>query len=134
MHTLRSFYYGHNSRSDKRLEQGLELIKSAVLLTEDKAVVDVSRLTARMLAEQLQLLHDSIKTYEKEIAAVFARHPDQPIFDSFPGAGPQFAPRLLTAFGSGLYVTLVDDTDVRNNGSRILCADMTTGNTGRPRR
>jgi transposase len=100
VHTLRSFYYGHNSRSDKRLEQRLELIKSAVSLTEDEAVVDVSRLTARMLAEQLRLLHYSIKTYEKEIAAVFARHPDRSIFDSFPGAGAQFAPRLLTAFGS----------------------------------
>src|SRR5438445_1016256 len=31
---------------------------------------------------------------------VFAHHPDQALFDSFPGAGPVCAPRLSAAFGT----------------------------------
>ncbi len=38
--------------------------------------------------------------YDRIIADRFKRHPDAPIFESLPAAGPVFAPRLLAAFGS----------------------------------
>jgi transposase len=42
----------------------------------------------------------TIKQYEKQIAEVFAQHPDREIFSSLPGAGPVLAPRLLASMGS----------------------------------
>ncbi len=41
----------------------------------------------------------AIHTFDQKIAASAPEHPDFPIFDSFPAAGPAFAPRLLAAFG-----------------------------------
>jgi hypothetical protein len=41
-----------------------------------------------------------VQLFDKQIAATFAQHPDQDIFDSFPGAGQVCAPRLAAAFGT----------------------------------
>lgn len=54
----------------------------------------------KMLVRQIRPLNQTIKKYDQELARLFADHPDAPIFDSFPGAGPVLAPRLLAAFGS----------------------------------
>jgi transposase len=43
---------------------------------------------------------ESIARLDKEIEERFNVHPDMAIFDSFPGAGPALAPRLLAAMGS----------------------------------
>ena len=53
-----------------------------------------------MLAHQLKDLAPYIARYEKQIAQLFAQHPDRRLFDNLPGAGDQLAPRLLSAFGS----------------------------------
>ena len=53
-----------------------------------------------LLVPQLKLLIEAIETMDKEIKARYKKQKDNVIFDSFPGAGPQLAPRLLVAFGS----------------------------------
>src|SRR5690606_10539700 len=52
-----------------------------------------------VLAEQLRATLHAIETFDREIAERAPAHPDFPIFDSFPAAGPVFAARLLVAFG-----------------------------------
>jgi transposase len=98
--TVRRFYYAHNSRRADVIEKRLELIATATPLTTDPAVVEPALLTVQMLVEQLRVLAGAIRRYETRQAELFAAHPDAPIFASFPGAGPTFAPRLLAAFGS----------------------------------
>lgn len=98
--TLRAFYYGHNCRSEKLILERIELITSAVALTEDEAIVGPSVLLIQTLAQQLAALRPAIAEYEKQIDALFAAHPDQAIFASLPGAGAALAPRLLAACGS----------------------------------
>jgi transposase len=97
---LRKFYYGHNSRSKDLMTQRLERIKTAVPLTPDAALLATHGLAIQTLAAQLAALHPSIERYAQQIAAVFAAHPDAPIFSSLPGAGPILAPRLLTSLGT----------------------------------
>jgi hypothetical protein len=51
------------------------------------------------LVEQLRSLMMQIERFDKEIAKELETHPDRAIFESFPGAGPALAPRLLVAMG-----------------------------------
>jgi transposase len=98
--TLRKFYYGHNSRSEDLIRQRLALIKDAVPLTNDPALLAAHSLAIGTLAGQLAPLRSFIVEHERQIKEIFAAHPDAAIFDSLPGAGPALAPRLLTALGT----------------------------------
>lgn len=98
--TLRTFFYAHNFRRPDILEQRLESVQAAAPLCKDVAIIGAGQLKAIRLARAILTLLPAIKQYDKEIARLFETHPDAPIFDSFPGAGPALAPRLLTAFGS----------------------------------
>ena len=97
---VRAFYYGHNSRSQARIEDRLKRIGAAVALTEDPAVLNAQSLAAQSLAAALAALRPIIERYDQEIARLFASHADAAIFASLDGAGPTLAPRLLAAFGT----------------------------------
>lgn len=97
--TLRRFYQQHHSRSQAKMEQRLQEIKSAQPLHQDSAIIETCRMRVAMLVAQLRALHDAIKGYDKTIAEIVKSHPDGDIFASFPGAGAQLAPRLIAAFG-----------------------------------
>jgi len=98
--SVRDFYHENNMRRFDLIEQRLATIKSSLPLTTDKAVIETSVITIRMVASQLRCLVQFIKEYEKRIAETFPQHPDASIFKSFPGAGEALAPRLLAAFGT----------------------------------
>lgn len=98
--TVQKFYVAHNSRSSQLIEERLKLIRSAVPLTTDQAVVKSSLLTMKMLAGQIIQLNSSIDEYEQELKTLYDNHPDKDIFDSFPGSGGALGPRLLAAWGS----------------------------------
>ena len=65
----------------------IKAIAAAKPLTKDAAVITASVMTVQMLAKQLRTLHDSIAEYERQIAQLFANHPDAFLFESLPGAG-----------------------------------------------
>jgi transposase len=69
-------------------------------LTQDTGVVFPGVMLTQALVAQLRSLIVSIDRYEQSIDRLFKSHPDAFIFDSLPGAGPTYAPRLLAAFGS----------------------------------
>ena len=98
--TIRAFYYAHNCRRPDPVENSIKAMAEAKPLTKDPAVITVSVMTVQMLAKQLRTLHDSIEQYDREIAKLFANHPDAFIFESLPGAGSALAPRLVSAFGT----------------------------------
>jgi transposase len=97
---LRKFFYGHNSRQEKKILERLALINQAKPLTADSAIIRPTALRVKMLAQQLKSLLPYIALYEKQIAELFGSHPDRFLFDNLPGAGPALGPRLLTAFGT----------------------------------
>ncbi len=98
--TLKAFYYLHGSRSAKLLAQRLELVAHAVPVTDETALIESFALRVQLVCRQLQLLQQTLHHFERQIAQAYAAHPDQPIVDSLPGAGPVLGPRLLASLGS----------------------------------
>jgi len=98
--TIRKFYYGHGCRRGDLMEKRLKAIAQASPLTRDKAVLESSVLTVKMLAGQLRPLADAIDQYDRRLQELFRNHPDANLFAGLPGAGEALAPRLLAAFGS----------------------------------
>ena len=97
---VKKFYYLNGSRSQRLIEERLQLIEKAVPLTDEIAILQSHTLRVQLICRQLQLLHKTIAAFDEQIAQVFKSHEDRPIFESFPGAGPVLAPRLLASMGS----------------------------------
>ena len=97
---LKQFYYLQGSRSQTLIEQRLERIDKAVPLTDEIALLQSYTLRVQLLCKELQLLLKTLEQFDQQIAKVFQQHPDRPIFEALPGAGPVLAPRLLTGMGS----------------------------------
>lgn len=93
-------FYERHPRPSIDLEQQLMEFQQAQALTQDAAVLEYSALMVQALAPQLRALIASIADFDRKIAEVFRKHPDRPIFESFPGAGAALAPRLSAAFGA----------------------------------
>lgn len=97
--TLFNFFNQHNSRYPAVNEKRFSDIKSAQALTNDSGVIEPNRIMIEVLIPQFKLLIESIDRMDREIRQLYKTLEDQNIFNSFPGAGPQLAPRLLVAFG-----------------------------------
>jgi len=98
--TLRKFYYAHHSRNEERIVERLELVKSAIPLTNDQALIKAGMLQVQCLIGQLRALVKAIGKYEARLSELMDEHPDALLFRALPGAGPALAPRLLVAFGT----------------------------------
>ena len=98
--SVRVFFYKHNSRGAKKMEERLAALQAAKALTTDSAIIVPAGLLVSALASMLRPLHKAIADLDKQIEDAMNQHPDAAIFRSFPGAGPALAPRLLVALGS----------------------------------
>jgi transposase len=98
--TLKQFYHLNGSRSAKLLEQRLALVAKAVPVTDETALIESFALRVQLICRQLQLVQQTLRSYEQQIASAYAAHPDHEIFASLPGAGPVLGPRLLASMGS----------------------------------
>jgi len=98
--TLLTFFNRHNSRYPEVNERRIAEIRSAMALTDDRGVIEPNRIMIEVLVPQLKLLIESIMRMDSEIKKYYKSQEDSVIFSSFPGAGPQLAPRILVAFGS----------------------------------
>jgi transposase len=97
---IRKFFYAHNYRRGDKLEALLKKLATAATVTSDSAIIEPAATHVRLLAAQLRAILVALPQFDEKIAELFQTHPDAQIFESFPGAGPQLAPRLLTAFGT----------------------------------
>jgi transposase len=111
-HTVRSFFYAHNSRSRSRIEKRLQQIGQAHNVTDDLALIEPLVLTTSCLVGQLRQFNHAIKEFDHKIKELFKSHPDHFLFENFPGAGEQLAPRLLSLFGSDR-ARWADATDIQ---------------------
>lgn len=97
---LQCFFRSHSSGYKALLEKRIALIRSAIPLTNDPAVLATAPLIAKAFAQQMNSLVELSDEFEKRIQEVFETHEDASIFASLPAAGECMAPRLLAAFGS----------------------------------
>jgi len=97
--TLEKFFRRHRY-SVEPSQQKIREIRAAIPLTQDPAILEVHPCMVQVWIQQLKLLQSSIAKLEKKIASHLQDHSDAFIFESLPGAGAAFAPRLLVAYGS----------------------------------
>src|SRR5438128_7088411 len=97
--TLEAFFQAHHVRSADVIATRIHALKSAIPLTTDEGVIAPTALLVQALVSQLRVTVQVIKDFDDAIAQRAQAHPDFPLFDTLPGAGPVFAPRLLVAFG-----------------------------------
>jgi len=97
--TLERFFSEHHVHYRDVIERRILAIQQATPLTTDEGVVAPNSLLVRALVVQLRAALEATEMFNQAIAKRAPAHPDFDIFDSFPAAGPVFAPRLLVAFG-----------------------------------
>jgi transposase len=97
--TLETFFRDHHVRSEDVIAQRRHAIKAATPLTTDEGVIAPNALLVQALVAQLRVTLQAIADFDTAIAQRAQSHPDFPLFQALPGAGPVFAPRLLVAFG-----------------------------------
>jgi transposase len=97
---VRQFYRDHSREDSESIQLRLEQIRQAQPLTSDPALLTASALMIQALVGQLRPLIESIRQFDQQLKERFQQHDDYTLFHSFPGSGPVFGPRLLSAFGS----------------------------------
>lgn len=98
--TLEKFFRGHHSINQQTNERRCSSIKEAVPLTTDRAVIDSSVVMIKVLAQQMQVTIQAIKSFDEQIARLCASHDDFHLFAALPGAGTVYSSRLLAALGT----------------------------------
>ena len=96
--TLVKFFHQHNSRSQKRIDERLELIKQCVSVTEEPRLLTVSHMRIEEHLSEMESLNRSIQQYEDALECAFEDHEKKHLFEGLPGAAKALAPRLLAAF------------------------------------
>src|SRR5262249_37551438 len=89
----------HHVRAADVIAQRLQAIKAATPLTTDEGVIAPNALLVQALVAQLRVTLQAIADFDTAIAQRAQSHPDFPLFQALPGAGPAYAPRLLVACG-----------------------------------
>jgi len=97
---IRQLYREHGHPRLEQLDRRLEQICQARPLTTDPAALLSGSMMVQALVQQLRPLLGAIERFDRQIAVLFRKHPDRPLFDSLPGAGAVLAPRLVAAFGT----------------------------------
>jgi transposase len=90
----------HGYRNEDKRREVIDRLRSAKLLSRDRALIEPAAIAVQCLARQIPVLEKSIDTLEAKIDEEMNCHPDAKLFTALPGAGKTLAPRLLTAFGS----------------------------------
>ena len=97
---LETFFRDHHVRAADVIAKRLQAITTATPLTRDAGVIAPNALFVQALVSQLRVPLDALETFDHAIAQRAQSHPDFPLVQALPGAGPVFAPRLLVAFGA----------------------------------
>jgi transposase len=98
--TLETFFREHHVRSADVITQRIHAIKTATPLTTDEGIITPHTLLVQALVSQLRAILHAIQDFDTAIAQRAQSPPDFALFQTLPGAGPVFAPRLLVAFGA----------------------------------
>lgn len=97
---LRIFFRQHGCRNDTRIDQRIELIRSAKPLVTDMGIIEPLSDLVVHLAKQIRLLNQTIEAYDLKIAKLGEKVSDVALFSKIRGVGEQLGPRLAAAFGS----------------------------------
>jgi transposase len=94
--TVRKFLFGRGAK--KNIELRIELIKAAKPLSSEDVLLRTSTLRALAMCQQLAVLNETIREYQRQITALLRKHADYKIVKSLP-CGDISRARILAALG-----------------------------------
>jgi transposase len=94
------FLHTHKLWRPETVEKRLKIFAQADQFKASAAIVYAKSQLAVSLCKLLCTLGQQLKSYRKQIEALFQKHPDHDLFGSLPGAKKVLAPRLLGAIGN----------------------------------
>jgi transposase len=97
--TIERFFREHNSRSETRIQERMESIRTAVAAVHDPALLEAGAAATGAFVACLKTLNVTVASLDQQIAAL-PKHPEADLFAGLPGAGPVLLPRLIVAFGT----------------------------------
>ena len=97
--TVERFFREHNSRSETRIQDRMEAIRTAVAAVQDRALLEAGAAATGALVALLKTLNTAVTSLDRHIA-LLPKHPEEDCFAGLPGAGPVLLPRLIVAFGT----------------------------------
>jgi hypothetical protein len=98
--TLETFFRAPHVRSAEVIAPRRPPIKAATPFTTAEGVIAPPALVVQALVAPLRVTLPAIADFDTAIAPWAQSHPDFPLLQALPGAGPVVAPRLLVAFGA----------------------------------
>ncbi len=93
------FLHTHRLYRPETYAKRLEIFARADQFAGPPPVTSAKSRLALATVAQLKVLQKQLDQYRQAIEELFARHPDQDIFGSLPGAGPKIGPRLMSELG-----------------------------------
>lgn len=97
--TVERFFRQHNSRSETRIQERMEAIRTAVAAVQDRALLEAGAAATAALVALLRTLNTTVASFDQQIDAL-PKHPEADWLAGLPGAGPVLLPRLIVAFGT----------------------------------
>ena len=94
---LRKILFGTGAKA--KMESRLETIMQAKPITTDAILLRTNARRTRSLAAQINVLNDSIKSYDAEIKELVKKHSDYEIVKNLPGASDKTHARIIAALG-----------------------------------
>ena len=94
---LRKLFFGMGAKA--KIEMRLEVLMEAKPLSTDVVLLRTCSRQGQVIAKQIQVLNESIKTYDKEIERLVKQHTDYEIVRNLPGASDKTHARIIAALG-----------------------------------
>lgn len=94
------FFHEHGSRSKRKIEQRLELIREARPLTSDVALLRSGMQRVRAFVKVIRTLIETINELDQVIEDGYRAHAEHDLINSFPGLGAVLGPRVAAVLGS----------------------------------
>ena len=96
---LIAFFHSRGSRSAKRMNERLEILRSLRPLTRDPAIVEPAAMEVLAIVDLIETQNKIVVQYDQTIETLFEGAGERvPIFQALPGAGVVMAPRVFAAF------------------------------------
>ncbi len=94
---LRKLFYGKGTK--EKIEARIAQIMEALPLTTDPVLLRTAARQCQVIARQLQLLNESIKSYDAQIKSLVKLHADFKTVAKLPGASFRTQARIIAALG-----------------------------------
>src|SRR4029450_11028868 len=101
--TRETFFRDHHVRAEDVIAQRRHAIKTATPFTTDEGAIIPNALLVQALVAQRRVTLQAIADFDTAIAQRAQSHPDFPLFQALPGAGPVFAPVCLSPLANNAH-------------------------------